>query len=190
MTVLTQNFSESMARGWDIHLDSARGVYYQLNGEKKQSFMLHKRVLDRALNDEYWDVGKEAAVVTGFQLWQMHTSIPEIAQSHYDLFRCMEGRGLTKETQENVSNLGIELFRLWSKLECRKLPTGNLRPIKYLCDPAHKLLDKGYSESQAAPIMVLLLLKCFDHFSNYKEVLDVLEITKEPPEEIKTLLEN
>ncbi|MCY4644250.1 MAG: hypothetical protein OXB88_06485 [Bacteriovoracales bacterium] len=173
---------EHLGRRWDIYLNYFEGLYFHLSREKKEAFKYYIRVVDRAIIDKNWIIGKLAAEKVFFELTEEHRTLLELAESNYNLFRCIEGNKLDKDT---LIDLGLMMFRLWGQVTWRKLSTKDLSINGFLIKPAQILREEKYADIEAGPIMVALLLKCFNHSRDYSLFLS---FSKEPPDVIKRLL--
>jgi hypothetical protein len=180
---LTQILEYNVACRWDLYLDHAEGLANQLLGNEKVAYDLYRRSTQRGVVEKIWSPTDEAAFSASFPLWKHHPSIADAGKANFELLQCKVGIGITADI---VINLGINMFRFWSVLSWTRLSTSDLRIKEYLHETAKHLKSIGFSENEAAPVMVALLAKVFD----FNEVPAEFLITPKPlPEEVKRLLQ-
>ncbi len=179
---VTSSLSPSLAVRWDLYLDFAEGTAHHLAGNEPKAYTLLARAADRAMSEKNWGVAEEAAFLTSFALWEQNPSLLKAAEANYHLFISRQKIGLTAQFCET---LGINMYRFWGAMTWRRLAATDLKVKEFLHDSAKELKKDGFDEKSAAPIMVALLLKAFDHDLPQKGMLDFV---RTPPSGISALL--
>jgi hypothetical protein len=181
--VISAELDESLEARWDFYLNFSEAIACSLLKLKFRSYELFRKVVKKAIEDSNWTIGEDAAISAASRLWDAHPSVKEAGKSFYEVFLCKEGKGLT---QSQIQELGTNMFRFWAKVSFNKVSDDDLMTVQYLSDSAKILDDSGFSETEAAPILVHLLVKLFKH---PQIDLKLFESIKQVPQEIRTLLE-
>lgn len=168
----------SIKSRWDLTLQFHKGQAMYLLNEYRQAYSLLRKVSKQAIIEKYWEIGDESAVLTSFPMSEQHPSISDFGESNYELFVCREGLGLNHDM---ITNLGVNMFRYWSGIICNRLAIKDLQINEFLLESAKKLKEEGFTENEAALIMVALLLKVFQHNKKHDKLLS---FSRTPPDAI------
>jgi tetratricopeptide (TPR) repeat protein len=179
---VTRSMDPNLASRWNPYLDYQEGVAQDLLGQKSESYKLMRRAAQRALIDKNWALGYEAAFAASFKLWEHHPSLGDAGRANFEMFLCCEGLGLSAEL---VENLGTNMYRFWSASNWRRLKESDFKVKEYLSNSAQDLRRTNFSEQEAGPIMVSLLIAAFSHDRLHR---DRLIFSKPLPPEIEARL--
>ena len=167
---------------WRPYLAYAAGRCFKLLERGEKAYAEFREATRAAIECGFWHIGADSGFESAFVLGRYHTSLREAASAQYDLFLCLEGKGITRE---DAIGFGINLFRFWSKVEWRRLSEKDIRAKDYLLNVARRLTTDGFNGQEAAPILVSSLLKAFDHQRVHR---DILNFEKTPPTELEEFL--
>jgi len=129
----------------------------------------------------------ESSHALGFDFISLAGSLKELADYQ---FSQVQGVELEADNFDRLNVLGSNLFNLWGRIDWKRLRETDLSTKKLLFDPAHEMKRRNTSIRSAAPAMVLLLVKLYNHSGPGTEWAKAqLPIPAELPEEVSVLLE-
>ena len=129
----------------------------------------------------------ESSQALGFDFFALAGSLKELADYQ---FSQLQGVELEGDNFDRLTILGSNLFSLWGRIDWKRLRETDLSTKKLLFDPAHEMKRHDTSIHSAAPAMVLLLAKLYNHSGPGTEWANAqLHTPTELPNEVFALLD-
>jgi len=128
--------------------------YYHNKSEK---YYVWKQAYDYGVISNNVEVIIHAGHTIGFFYCENY-SIKSLADIHFNIVKSIP---VQKEGSNRIEKIGQDLFRLWSKLDFRRLSEHDLDAKRALMDGAKILNNSGMPVEEAGPIMILLLFSIY-----------------------------